>query len=201
MRQSNFKVGYTAGQRKGTISHSDLLFLVAQVPLPHACQTYQQLSTNPDARKPGLTTSSTKSSDFMRKTAHRAANLTLICNDQQPETLKQLHFAISLTKILSLLSVAFVTGEETSHNISGLSSICENIQSVINFQMEDGHASSSHYLSPNHPAARAFSVARPAPLSSHSCPSSSISRHTATPITDPFQDHPNLPKTIIQLPL
>ena len=46
----------------------------------------------------------------------------LVVEDQQPETSREPHITISFTKAFNL-SVALVTGEDTTHTISGLSSL------------------------------------------------------------------------------
>ena len=60
---------------------------------------------------------------------------------QQPRaqagTSIQLHFTISPTKHFNPPPVASVTGEESAHNISGLSSILGSIQSVMYFPKMD----------------------------------------------------------------
>ena len=89
----NFKVGYKEGQRKLTISHSNLHFLGAVVPLPQMCHRlissnrsshcqgiHLVYSRNPGASKTGHTTSSTKPSGVKRPTTfQRAAGFILSC--------------------------------------------------------------------------------------------------------------------------
>ena len=84
-------MGYRAGQRKETVSHSNLHFLGAPVPLPHICHRlisasslcqgiHLDCSRNKGAREPGQTTSSTDPSGAKRAaTAQRAVDFILCC--------------------------------------------------------------------------------------------------------------------------
>ena len=91
----------------------------------------------------------------------------LVVNNQQPDNSVQLHFSIKPTKTFNPPSVVSITGEEIPYNISGLSSHWK--YTVSHEVLADGQTStiynncpaSIHYLSSNHPAAKASSAACP----------------------------------------
>ena len=109
------------------------------------------------------------------------------------------------------------TGKESQHNISGLSSFFENLQSVMSYQQTDTsqpvspaeHATTSR-LSSNHHHRTARTSAATSPASStisrrqpaaaveplHLPPISLFQDHCCQTFKGPFQDHPNLSKTI-----
>ena len=119
-------------------------------------------------------------------------------------------------------SVATATGEESQHNISRLSSFFVNLNLVIS---NNRLTYCSRFYQPTHQHQPPLSLQLPLLLSmnisshqpslrlphSQPTPNSSSSRNTAMPpigpsqdhcckqFQGPFQDHPNLPKTIYQL--
>ena len=58
----------------------------------------------------------------------------LVVDDQKTGPLRPLSFTLTLTKHFKMLSVASVAGEESQNNISGLSSLFGNLQSVMSYQ-------------------------------------------------------------------
>ena len=50
---------------------------------------------------------------------------------------RQLHFMISPTKTFNQPSVSSAMGDEPAHDMSGLSSLCGNIQTVMSYQQID----------------------------------------------------------------
>ena len=80
---------------------------------------------------------------------------------QQPSTSRQLHFTISPAKHFNSLSVASVTGEESTNNISALSSIFGNIQSVMSYPQMDTPQPLTPLLQP--PSSKSINRSQPSP--------------------------------------
>ena len=119
-------MGYRAGQRKGTIIHSKLHFLGVPVPLPHICYRlissshcqgiYLDCSRNPDARKPGHTTSSTDPSGAKKAiTTQRATDFIISCLQASTQDFKTATY---------------------HHQPTSLSSLFGNIQSLMSYQAD-----------------------------------------------------------------
>ena len=83
---------------------------VTQMPESQVLQTAQQTQVVPRGQQPPRCS----------QTSY------LIVNEQQSRTLRQLHFTIRTSQSFSPLSEASVSGEESSHNILGLSSLFGN---------------------------------------------------------------------------
>ena len=92
-----------------------------QIPANHAIQPAQQTQVVPRGQQ--------------QPTGPQTS--CMVVDDQQPGTSRQLHFTISLNKVFKPLSVVSLKGKESAHNISGLSSILGNIQSVMRYPQID----------------------------------------------------------------
>ena len=132
-------------------------------------------SRDTNACKPGHPTCSGETSDQQRRV--QLASF-LVVDDQQAGPSRPLTFTLTPTKHVNPPSVASATGEESQHNISGLSSFFENLQSVMSYQQIDTPQQFSSADTPS-PAASP-------PFQDHCCEQ----------IKGPFQDHQNLSKTI-----
>ena len=135
----------------------------------------------------------------------------IVVDDQQAGPSRPLTFTLTLKKHFNPLSVASATGEESQHNISGLSSFFRNLQSVVSYQQIDtpqpfspvdtlapatspptNTASQQEHQQPSLHLLRS----QPTPNSSHSRmsakpPISPFQDHCCYPFKGPFQDHPN----------
>ena len=94
----------------------------------------------------------------------------------------QLHFTISPAKAFNPPSVTTVTGRESTHNISGLSSLFGNILSVMSYQQMD-----TPLLQP--PSSKSLRISQTRPPAVIQGQATTSVDLLQLPPRDPFQDH------------
>ena len=153
-----------AGQRKGHVRHSNLHFLGAPVPLPHMCQMSASQVSQPAQQ--------TQVVSRGQQQPRGPQTPYIVVDDQQTETLRQLHFTIRPTKVFNPPTVASVKAKKV-HTTSQDSSIFRNLESVMSYPQNDtpqaltpSDPHEHRRLTSNHPVARASSAASKAPKQS-----------------------------------
>ena len=153
MRLLSSSATFKARQKNVVVSPSNRHFHVAQVQLQHLCHRYFNSHQQPAAREYILTTPETQmpsiqviqhtqqsqvaSKGQQQQSGEQPISFIVVDDQQQAEPSRQLTFSLTLTKHFNPPSVSSGTGEESQHNISGLSSFSRNLQSLVSYQQID----------------------------------------------------------------
>ena len=106
------------------------------MPIPYMCHRLFN-SHSIQHHWSGIHITYSRNSDATKPGHPRQPTFIIVVDDKQTRPSRLLPFTLTLTKHFNPLSGACATGEESSHNISGLSCFFGTLQSVMSYKQMD----------------------------------------------------------------